>query len=101
MFESGLGNRRQIAQILGKHLVSVGLRMRCVGATEELRLRPAGDTLQFVKQVAVGTTVSIREQAFGFAVFLALVGRIGEPGTDLHGAGLMLLIVRVVPVRSE
>jgi hypothetical protein len=25
VFESGLGNRRQIAQILGKHLVSVGI----------------------------------------------------------------------------
>ena len=36
VFESGLGNRRQIAQILGKHLVSVGLQMRCFGATEEL-----------------------------------------------------------------
>ena len=36
MFESGLRNRRQIAQILGKHLVSVGLQMRCFGATEEL-----------------------------------------------------------------
>jgi hypothetical protein len=35
VFESGLGNR-QIAQILGKHLVSVGLQMRCFGATEEL-----------------------------------------------------------------
>jgi hypothetical protein len=30
----------------------------------------AGTTaLQFVKQVGVGTTVSIREQVFGFAVF--------------------------------
>ncbi len=57
----------------------------------ELRLRPAGDTLQLVKQVGVGTTVSIREQVFGFAVFPALVDRIGEPGADLHGAGLMLL----------
>jgi len=36
VFESGLGNRRQIAQILGKHLVSVGLQMRCFGTTEEL-----------------------------------------------------------------
>ena len=36
VFESGLGNRRQIAQILGKHLVSVGLQMRCLGATEDL-----------------------------------------------------------------
>ena len=26
----------KIAQILGKHLVSVGLQMRCFGATEEL-----------------------------------------------------------------
>ena len=36
VFESGLGNRRQIAQILGKHMVTVGLQMRCFGATEEL-----------------------------------------------------------------
>jgi hypothetical protein len=36
VFESGLGNRRQIAPILGKHLVSVGLQMRCLCATEEL-----------------------------------------------------------------
>ena len=36
VFEGGLGNRREIAQILGKHLVSVGLQMRCFGATEEL-----------------------------------------------------------------
>jgi len=36
VFESGPGNRRQIAQILGKHLVSVGLQMRCFGAAEEL-----------------------------------------------------------------
>jgi len=26
VFESGLGNRRQIAQILGKHLASIGLQ---------------------------------------------------------------------------
>jgi hypothetical protein len=36
VFKSGLRNRRQIAQILGKHLVSLGLQMRCFGATEEL-----------------------------------------------------------------
>jgi hypothetical protein len=36
VFESGLGSRRQIAQILGKRLVSVGLQMKCFGATEEL-----------------------------------------------------------------
>ena len=36
VFESGLGNRRQIAQILGKHLLSVGLQTRCFGTTEEL-----------------------------------------------------------------
>jgi hypothetical protein len=36
VFKSDLGNRRQIGQILGKHLVSVGLQMRCFGATEEL-----------------------------------------------------------------
>jgi hypothetical protein len=57
----------------------------------ELRLRPAGDTLQFVKQVGVGTTISIWEQVFGFAMFPALVDRIGEPGADLYRAGLMLL----------
>ena len=28
VFESGLGNRRQIAQIVGKHLVRVRLQMR-------------------------------------------------------------------------
>jgi len=36
VLESGLGNRRQIAQILGKHLVSIRLQMKCFGATEEL-----------------------------------------------------------------
>lgn len=36
VFESGLENRRQIAQILGKRLVSIWLQMRCFGATEEL-----------------------------------------------------------------
>lgn len=35
VFESGLGKRRQIAQILGKHLVSVGLPKH-LSATEEL-----------------------------------------------------------------
>ena len=30
VFESGLGNRRQIAQILGKHLVSIGLQEEVV-----------------------------------------------------------------------
>src|SRR5258708_798821 len=35
VFEGGLGSRRQIAQNLGNHWVSVGLRMGCVGATEE------------------------------------------------------------------
>src|SRR5260370_36826862 len=29
VFESGLVNRRQIAQILGKHLASIWLQMRC------------------------------------------------------------------------
>jgi len=36
VFESGLENRRQIAQILGKRLVNIWLQMRCFGATEEL-----------------------------------------------------------------
>src|SRR6266446_6954150 len=36
VFESGLGNRRQIAQLLGKSLVSIRLQMRCFDATEEL-----------------------------------------------------------------
>ena len=36
VFESGLGNRRQIAQLLGKRLVSIRLQMRCFDATEEL-----------------------------------------------------------------
>jgi len=35
-FESGLGNRRQIAQLLDKRLVSIRLQMRCFDATEEL-----------------------------------------------------------------
>jgi hypothetical protein len=52
VFESGLGNRRQIAQILGKHLVSVGLRMRCVGATEEL--------LTLTKQMRIAQCERIR-----------------------------------------
>ena len=52
VFESGLGNRRQIAQILGKHLVSVGLRMRCVGATDEL--------LTLTKQMRIAQCERIR-----------------------------------------
>ena len=36
VFEGGLGNRRQIAQLLDKRLVSIRLQMRCFDATEEL-----------------------------------------------------------------
>src|SRR5260370_20363040 len=36
VFDSGLRNRRQIAQNLGKRMASIWLQMRCFGATEEL-----------------------------------------------------------------
>jgi hypothetical protein len=52
VFESGLGNRRQIAQILGKHLVSIRLQIRGFSATEK--------SLKLTKQMKIDQCERVR-----------------------------------------
>jgi len=52
VFESGPGNRRQIAQILGKHLVSIRLQIRGFSATEK--------SLKLTKQIKIDQCERVR-----------------------------------------
>ena len=71
VFESGLGNRRQITQILGEHLVSVGLQMRCFGATEELLTLKTNEN----RSVRTGQSELANRRQLANAISFAVVER--------------------------